>query len=139
MAILDTQVQFSDAQSLSASGNSTNTIDFTNARQVGSGESLVVAVTLDVAMGGTTPTISVSLKFDGNSTPTTVVATSQTLTSPGAGTRIFIPVPQGISGRYMMLTYTLGGTSPTATVTAVLTTDDMVQNETVYPTGYTVA
>ena len=139
MAYLDTQLQFSDAQALSATGNSTNTIDLSVARQIGSGESLVVAINLDVAMGGTTPTLQVTLKYDNNATPTTVVATSQTLSAPGAGTKIFLPVPQGISGRYMMLTYTLGGTSPTATVTAVLTSEDMVQNEAVYPTGYTVA
>lgn len=142
--IIDSQNQFSNAQALSGAATTaaTNVIDFTkNSRRMGDGEALVVAVTVGVAAGGTTPTLAIQLFSDNTDGATTQVLATQTYAAAALtkGTKIFVPVPQGISGRYLGVKYVLGGTSPTITLSAALTTDDMVQNESVYASGYTVS
>lgn len=141
--IIDAQHLFSENQALSGAGNinSTNEIDFgANNRRIGDGESMVVVVTVDVAAGGTTPTLQIQLFLDNTNGRTTQVAASATLAAAQLtrGARFFVPVPQGLGGRFLGVRYVLGGTTPTVTVTATLTTDDMLQNEAVYPSGYTV-
>lgn len=142
--IIDSQNQFSNAQALSGAATTaaTNVIDFTkNGRKMGDGESMVVVVTVGVAAGGTTPTLAIQLFTDNTDGATTQVLATQTFAAASLtkGAKFFLPVPQGIGGRYMGLKYVLGGTSPTITLSAALTYDDGVQNESVYASGYTVS
>lgn len=133
--ILDNQLNFSSAQALSATGASTNYVDLTADRNIGIGEPLVALVTIDTALAGTSPTFAFAIQMDDNtsfSSPT-AVATSQTYSGAAnvpAGARFVLPVPADTSGeRYVRLNYTLGGTTPTVTVTAFLQPASMVQND----------
>jgi len=57
-----------------------------------------------------------------------------------AGSRFFINVPPNTSfERYSRLNYTLGGTTPTVTVTAHLVPLSFVQNEQVYADNITIS
>jgi hypothetical protein len=117
--IIDYNLQFSDAQSLTADAASTNVIDLGADRDIGPGEPLSIVVTLDAAMGGTSPTMAVQVQTDDNSgfSSATTVATSRTIASGAAGDSVVISVPD-TNERYLRLYYDLGGTSPTATVSA---------------------
>lgn len=142
--IIDTQNQLSDAQALASAATiaATNVIDFGKAgRRIGDGEDMTICVTVDVAAGGTSPTCAFALYVDDTDGATTARWTSQTYAQAALtkGARFFVPVPAGIAGRYLGLKYVVGGTSPTLTVTAELQPADMVQNDSLYASGYTVS
>lgn len=138
--ILDSQVQLSDAQSFTASGISTNIIDFGAARRIGSGEDLVIAINVDTAMAGTTPNVEFQWRNDNNATPTTPVSKSQTFTTLAAGSRVYLDVPTGVAGRYGALYVNLvSGTLSALAITAELTPRDMIQDEYVHASGWSVA
>jgi len=143
MMYLDAQDLFSDAQALTGNVVSTNIIDFGQDRNIGIGEPLVVVVGIDVAAGGTTPTLQVTIQADDNSgfaSPGTV-ATGPTWAAAvlTAGAQFVIPVPPDLlTERFMRLSYTVGGTSPTVTVTAFLQPASMVQNAVLYASGIPV-
>jgi len=122
--IIDYNLQFSDAQALTADAASTNVIDLGADRDIGPGEDMKIAVTLDVAMGGTSPTMAVQVQTDDNSafSSATTVLTSRTVSAGAAGDSIIIGLPD-TNERYVRLYYDLGGTSPTATVTASVVKD----------------
>lgn len=118
---------FSDAQALTASAASTNVIDLGADRNIGIGEPMAVLITVDVAADGTTgdETYTAKLQTDsaeGFGTASDVtVAISIPRTTSVAGTKFVIPVPPNTdTKRYLRVYYTLGGTTPTLTVTAVL-------------------
>lgn len=140
---LDSLQLYSDAQALTATAVSTNVIDHKQDRNLGIGEPLVVVVVVDVALDRTTgdETYSVTLQTDDNEafgSPTTVVTLS--LLTYTAGTKFVIFVPADLlTERYTRLNYTLGGTTPTGTVTAFLTLASMVQNNVVYADAITVS
>lgn len=139
--LIDAQHLFSDAQALTATGASTNSIDLGSDRDIGPGEPMAVVLKFDAALAGTSPTISVAIQTDDNSSfssPTTII-TSQTLSSAAAGTQVVVPLPAA-NERYVRLNYTLNGTTPTATVTSFLTRHEMVDtaSSVSYPNGYTV-
>lgn len=141
MGIIDSQLLLSENQALTATAAATNVIDLGKAgRRIGDGEAMSIQVTVDVAAGGTSPTLAFVLYLDDTNGATTARWTSQTYAQAAltAGARFIVPVPQGLAGRYLGLSYTVGGTTPTVTVTAALLTDDGLQNEVVYPSGYVV-
>jgi hypothetical protein len=122
--IIDYNLQFSDAQSLTADAASTNVIDLGADRDIGPGEPMNIVVTLDAAMGGTSPTMAVQVQTDDNAafSSATTVLTSRTIASGAAGDTLVLSVPD-TNERYIRLYYDLGGTSPTATVTASVVLD----------------
>ena len=122
--IIDYNLQFSDAQSLTADAASTNVIDLGADRDIGVGEELKIVVTNDVAMGGTSPTMAVLVLTDDNESfsSATTVLTSRTLSSSAAGDSLVIGLPD-TNERYVRLYFDLGGTSPTATVSASIVKD----------------
>ncbi len=141
--ILDRQNCFSDGQALSGAGSaaSTDLIDLGAIRQIGVGEPLYVVVNLPVAAGGTTPTLAVALQTDDNSSfsSPTAAFTSPTYAAAAlvAGAQFVYPIPPTGMERYVRLNYTLGGTSPTATVDAHIVTS--AQLDTMYPGNFVVA
>ena len=142
--IIDSQLMLGENQALASAATiaSTNVIDFgKTGRRIGDGESMAIQVSVDVTAGGTTPTVSFVLYLDDTNGATTARWTSQVYAAAAivAGAKFIVPVPQGLAGRYLGLQYIVGGTTPTMTLTATLVTDDGLQNEAVYPSGYTVS
>lgn len=132
--ILSAEQMFSDGQALTATAASTNIIDLgapgtvlgapaALQRDVGKGTPIPIFVSLDVASGGTSPTLDVALQMDDNagfSSPTTLASAPQ-VAGGAAGDQVALYyLPEGITQRYIRLNYTLGGTSPTYTVSAGL-------------------
>lgn len=122
--IIDKNLEFSDAQALTADAASTNVIDLGADRDIGPGEEMKIAVTLDVAMGGTSPTMAVQVQTDDNASfsSATTVLTSRTISSGAAGDALTLGLPD-TNERYVRLYYDLGGTSPTVTVSASVVQD----------------
>lgn len=139
--ILDRENAFSIAQALSGSGGaSTDLIDLSQVRQIGMGKDLYLVLTIDVAAAGTSPTLSVAVQTDDNSSfssPATAL-TSPTYTGAQmvASTQFVLPLPQIGFERYLRLNYTLGGTSPTVTLSAHLV--ENYQTDVKYASGFTV-
>lgn len=140
----------SDAQALTATAYSTNTIDFGNvspARDVGAGEPMEITLEVDVAADGTTTDetyeFQVVQSANANLSSHDVLA-SRTITYANLtlGSIHRLPVPAGaITKRYFGLRAVLGGTTPTITVTAHLQTASMaaVAKPITYAKGYTVS
>lgn len=138
--LIDSRLEFSDAQALTVTAASTNVIDLESARQVGVGEVLYVVLTVDVALGGTSPTVDAVLQTDDNSgfsSAATVAAFKQLTDAAGnpgatAGSMIWIAIPNHSVERYLRINYTLTGTSPTATLSAFVTNQEPFDH-TAYP------
>ena len=141
---IDSQHLFSDAQALTATAASTNVIDLGVDGNVGIGEPMAVVLSLDVAADGTTgdETYAVALQTDDNSSFSSAAQIGSATITRGdaAGSRYIIPVPMDTTGeRYLRLNYTLGGTTPTVTVTAFLIPASMIQNYVAYADGFTIS
>lgn len=127
MAYIDKELELSDGQALTATGNSENVIDLGyDGADAGTGKQLFLVVRSNAAMGGTNPTINVTLQesdTENMASPRAVVSTGVVPgASFGAGTAIHLPIPPH-AGRYLRVSYTLGGTSPTANVSANIQLD----------------
>lgn len=133
--LIDNALMFSNRQSITADGASTNYIDLSNLINLGTGEPVAVVVCVDVVTSGT---INFIVQTDNNtsfSSPTAIAQTGNV--TPSDNSRIVIPIPPGsATERYMRLFY--DWTSGSFSVTAFITEADMIQNEAVYPAGYTI-
>lgn len=120
--LIDKNLRFSASQALSAASGtaSTDLLDLGADRDLTAlGRQLYVVVVFE-ASGGTNPTMQVVLQTDDNSSfssATAIYTGPALLQSLGAQ---IIPMPH-TNERYLRLTYTQGGTSPTATVSAFIT------------------
>jgi hypothetical protein len=142
--ILDSFLQFSAAQALTATAASTSYIDLGVDRNVGVGTPLSVVITLDVAADATdgNETYSAALQTDSSSAfgSAVTLGTATITRGDAAGTKYIIPLPaDSKADRYLRLNYTLGGTTPTVTLTAELQPTNAIQNDYYFPRGYTVA
>lgn len=120
----------SDAQAASATAFSTNTIDLGNVtpkREIGTGEPMGFGISVDVAAdaGNGDETYLFEIVQSANadlSSPDVLIDMAIARATLVAGYAFFIPLPPGMpSKRYLGLRYTLGGTTPSITVTAWLT------------------
>lgn len=143
--ILDAQQNYSNAQALTATADSTNYIDHGADRNLGIGDPVLVELVLDVAASDANgnETYTAILETDDNTSFSSATQVGPTVTitrGDAAGTRYFIPLPPDTSlERYTQLAFTLGGTDPTVTVTAHLKQFNEVQNDVIYPNGYTIS
>ena len=130
--LFDNQNLFSNDQVLTAIGPSSNIIDLGTPgtplgaptaliRDIGEGRRIPLLVKLMAAAGGTLPTLDVALQIDTTdafSSPTTIAPAPQ-LAGGALGDEIALHfIRKAATDRYLRLLYTLGGTSPTYTVTA---------------------
>lgn len=142
--ILDAQNEFSDGQALTSTAASTNLIDLGADRNIGVGEAMAVLLLVDVAADDADgdETYSVAVQTDDNSSFSSA-ATLGTITitrGDAAGTRYTFLLPKDTSmERYIRLNYTLGGTSPSVTVSAYLLPADNIDAYTSYPDGFTIS
>lgn len=140
--ILDSTLQFSNAQALTATADSTNVIDLSNDRDIGIGEPMALVVTVGVAADFTTTdeTYQFQLETDDNAAMTSstiigdVTVAAANLT---AGDKVVIPLGHS-NERYLQVVYTLGGTTPSITVDAYLQPLSMIDGYVTYASGYSV-
>lgn len=145
--ILDAQNQFSDSQALTASAASTNIIDLGADRNIGIGEPMSVIVNVEVALDDTTgdETYAIAVQADDNSSFSSaieVAAASVVTRGDAAGTQYVIPLPADYATeQYLRVYFTLGGTTPTGTVSAYLQPSSMIANSEFggYAGGYTIS
>jgi hypothetical protein len=124
--ILDRRLQVSAMQALSGAGAapSTDVIDLGSQRLIGPGEPMWWVIAARVGLAGTAPTLDIAVQTDdaaGFASPATVLSHPQLAAAAfAAGSRIVIPMPF-VNERFLRLLFTLGGTTPSATVDAWLT------------------
>ncbi|HEM7801970.1 TPA: hypothetical protein U2L32_002510 [Burkholderia cenocepacia] len=131
--IIDSLLEFSRAQALTATAVSQNVIDLGSDRDIGPGRPLwlVVAFKVDAVAGGT---YQIDLQTDDAvNFPSPTVIASVSPTAPKAGQRVVLGMPFS-NERYLRLNYVLGGTGPGATVDAFLTDQDPASWQ-AYPDG----
>jgi hypothetical protein len=141
---IDRQNKFSIAQALTATAVSTDVIDLGADRNIGIGEPMAVVLNVDVAAGGTSPTLVFAIQADDNVgfSSAATIASSATLTGAQlvAGAQFVLPVPPDLTTeRFIRVNYTVGGTSPTVTVSCQLQPMNMIQNYVSYPDGFTIS
>jgi len=143
--LLDSQNLFSDAQAFTASAASTNLIDLGSEVELGIGEPMAVVITVDVAADGTTTDETYAFAVQADSTAAfssaaTVVSRTIGYAALTAYSQHVIPIPPDTSmERFVRLYATLGGTTPTITLTAALMPMSMIQNNVVHPDAITIS
>lgn len=138
---VDAQLLLSDAQALTATAVSTNIIDLGSDRDIGPGRGLSFVLTTDVAADSTTgnETYQVDIQTDDNSgfsSATTICSYVILAAALTAGSIHVLPMPN-TNERYVRLNYTLGGTTPTWTVTSFVGLDAQLYQA--YPNNYTIS
>lgn len=123
---VDSRLEFSDAQAVTADAASTNIIDLTQtARQIGVGQPLWVVMTVDVAAddGNANETYVVNLETDADEafSDTAILNTQTIVRGAVAGSKYAMSVSPADMERYVRLLYDVGGTTPTITISAFLT------------------
>lgn len=124
---IDKLLEFSDSQALTATAVSTNVVDLTTDRDIGPGSPIWWVVNVEVALDGTTgdETYVVTLQTDDNAafSSATTIATITMTRGDAVGKRYFVGIPSE-NERYLRVNYTLGGTTPTGTVSSWITNED---------------
>jgi len=131
---MDALLRVSNAQAVTVTAVSTSSIDLGNItpkRAIGSGEPMGFAVAVGVAADFTTGDESYQLDLiqsatEDLATPDVILSEIRTAAQLVAGALVWVPIPKGWpTKRFIGLRYTVGGTTPTVTVTAWLTTHSM--------------
>ena len=141
---IDAQHLFSDSQALTATANSTNLIDLGGDHNVGIGEPMAVVISVEVALddGNGDETYVFTVETDDNSSfsSAATIATKTATRGDAAGTKYVLPIPADTSAeQYLRVVYTLGGTSPSGTVSAFLIPQSMIDNYVSYADGFTIS
>ena len=139
----DAQNLFSDAQALTGTAVSTNVIDLGSDRNVGQGEPLAVVLVTDVSadFASANETYQIDLETDDNVGFSSAVVISRRIPAAAillAGSKLVMPIPHD-NERYLRLNYTLGGTTPSWTVTAFVVPMSMIQADEKYPDAITIS
>ena len=142
--IIDSQLLFSNEQTITSTAASTNVVDLGAVRNLGVGEDLYLVVGVDVAMddSGSDSTLAVTIETDDNEgfNSATVAQSIGTFSALSvAGTRLVAKLqPDKINERYMRLKYTPGtGDLSAGKFTAFLAKD--IQAFTAYADGITIS
>lgn len=141
---IDRQNLLSNSQALTETAASTDVIDLGVDRNVGQGEPLVVVVQVEVAAddGNDDETYVAAIQTDDNESFSSATTLGELTITRGdaAGTRYIFGLPATEQlERYVRVNYTLGGTSPSVTVSAFLAPHNLVDAYYSYPSGYTVS
>lgn len=142
--ILDAQTRLSNAQAVTATADSTNYIDLGVDRDIGRGQPQALVITVDVAAdtANADETYQFQVETDDNTSfsSSTIIA-DRTIAGASltAGSRHVIPLGLTIE-RYLQGVYTVGGTTPSVTVTAFIQPMNQIAAEdVVYANGYTIS
>ena len=148
--IVDDLLKLSDAQAVTATAVSTNTIDLSQARDVGAGKDLFAVVSVPTgvtAAGAATVTFQVISSPNANLSSPTILGQTEPIGKAEltAGRKpIVLPIPaailntQPIGQRYLGVQYTVATGPLTAGAFTCYVTDSQVDASKNYPSGYTV-
>lgn len=148
--ILDKQTRLAAAQNLTASGATTDYYDCGAARNLGEGEpmAMMFTITADTDYGTTDEAYTFALQGDDNtsfSSPTTIESKLYSLANgnaPGtflkAGAVVVLPIPPGLTERYLRGYLTLGGTTPIVTFNCDIVPLSSARKVTDYPSNFQV-
>ncbi|MBF0589019.1 MAG: hypothetical protein HQL53_07830 [Magnetococcales bacterium] len=133
---IDKNLELADGQALTASAASTNVIDLGSDRDIGAGTPMYVVLQVDTAADGTTTdeTYQFDIQTDDNVSFSSAGSLFSRTISYGdltAGAQFVFPMPHD-NERYLRLYSTLGGTTPSVTISAWLT-DQAPQKWQAYP------
>lgn len=121
--IIDYNLQFSDAQAVTADAASTNIVDLGGDWDIGPGEEMKLVFSCDVAMGGSSPTVIFKLQTCATAGGTfTDIATSRQVAAMAAGDMVVMGIPD-TNLQFIRAYYDVGGTSPTGTFSASIVKD----------------
>jgi hypothetical protein len=142
---VDKFLEFSRNQALTAKAASTNVIDLGVDHDIGRGEPMAVTIHVGVSASANdgNETYTFTLQTDDNSSFSSATnLTSITVAAADlvAGYKFFIGVPKA-NERYLRMNYTLGGTTPTITLTSYLEPQNFIDTgsgDIYYPDGYTI-
>lgn len=122
--MIDSLLEFSEAQALTATAASTDTVDLSSDRNVGRGMDLYVVIQVTAAAddANADETYVVDLQTDDNDSFSSATNIQQVSIPRGSaiGARFIMRVPNDTE-RYLRLNYTLGGTTPSVSVDAWIT------------------
>lgn len=154
---VDADLEFSDAQALTATAVGTNVVDLSVDRSVGNGEPMAVLFVVEVAADQTTgdEDYTFEVEYASDAAQTTArqligrrIFESGTPTAPAqnadllvAGFSFAIPIPPTTlaeSERYLGIRYTLAGTTPTITCSAFVIPMSGIDAYNTYADGYTI-
>lgn len=141
--ITDALLRVSNAQAVTTTAVSTDTVDLGTARDIGAGENLYMNFTVGTAFaGGTSTEFQVISSASADLSSPTVLGSSGAIATAGltAGKRLAVRVNPTINGngqRYFGARYVVVGTNTGGTVTADVVHG--VQDQKSYASGFTVA
>lgn len=127
MSMIDNALAVSNAQVVTATGNSTDYIDILALANIGAGTNLrdlawILQVT---AVSGTTPTLTCKLVgADDSGFSTNKVTIAEYGTTINATGLYRLPVGNVARKRYFRLEFVVGGTTPSYTMTLLVARDD---------------
>ena len=139
--ILDSKLEFSDAQALTATAVSTNVIPVSG--NIGPGEPMAVTVTVNVAAdytaGNETYQFVLQTATDAAFTTPVNLITTEAFIGSGLikGSNFMVPIGSNNLG-FLRMNYVLAGTTPTITVDAYLQPQCMIDNKSDLPINYTI-
>jgi hypothetical protein len=143
--IIDQLLRVSTNQAVTVTAVSTDTIDLSQARDIGAGESLYMNFALTAAIAGGTSTAFEVIVADNAALSSNVVvvgasgAIATASLTLGANFAVRInPIIGSTGKRYMGARYTVVGTNTAGTVTADIT-HDVQDGKKSYASGFTVA
>ena len=142
---VDAQLLFSDAQGVTADVASTNIVDLSQVRDIGTGQSLYIVTVVDVALTDSGSDSTISVILEGDSTDTLTPDASQTLFSIPALSAIgatFIarldPKSAPLQYQYIGIQYTpVNGDLSTGSFTTFMTVN--VDNWSAYADNITIS
>ena len=143
---IDKEEQLSAAQAFAGAATlSTHKKDFgdvTPKREVGTGEPIGIAITIDVAAGaGSTHLFEILQSADASiGTPDIIASITIAAADLPAGKRLFLPIPPGFpTKQFIALRNTSTGGTTTVTASASLMSQSMFESIQHYPKGYTIS
>lgn len=145
--LTDSLLQFSSAQAVTASAVSTNTVDLSQARDLGPGEELNISVSVDTtatAAGAATVNFQVITSAAANLSSPTIIMQTDAIPKASlvAGARFDLPIPHqtlvALGQRYLGVQYTVATGPLTAGAFSAAGVIDFADVQKSYPSGYTV-
>lgn len=145
MSMIDSSHLLSDSQALTETADSTNSVDFSSDRDMGRGEPWAMVMVVETAAdtADADETYAIALETDSDSafgSATTIYSETLTAANLTAGSQHIFPL--GVSNeRYVQAVYTLGGTTPSVTVSTYLTPlcDVNTADGVFYSGGYSIS